>query len=169
MASATSFTKTKIDLCKITYEIAPARFNLQKFSLSDINFSLDEVAPVERASHLIYAIYCYVSVTGGNEIFDEAVPAYFSRNIHGSSAGDWLQQITGKRKLKNMCRSQPKRNPPAFDNITYFLFGSVPRLNIALQSNLFDCNVSNMDLTRVYFEQKSRKKKIVISKFRHVR
>ena len=35
MASAASFTKTKIDLCKITYEIAPVRFDLQKFSLSE--------------------------------------------------------------------------------------------------------------------------------------
>lgn len=64
---------------------------------STLTSSSDEVAPVERASHLIYAIYYYVSVTGGNEIFDEAVPAYFSRNIHGSSAADWLQQITDKR------------------------------------------------------------------------
>lgn len=125
---------------------------------STLTSSSDEAAPVERASHLIYAIYCYVSVTGGIKIFDEAVPAYISRNIHGSSAADWLQQITGKRKLNNMYRSQPKRNPPAFDNIIYFLFGSVPRLNIALHSNLFDCNVSNMDLRTIYFEPKSRQK-----------
>ena len=136
---------------------------------STLTSSSDEVAPFERASHLIYAIYYNVSVTGGNEIFDEAVPAYFSRNIHGSSAADWLQQITDKRKLNNMYRSQPKRNPPAFDSITYFLFGSVPRLNIALNSNLFDCNVSNMDLRTIYFEQKTRKKKIMTSPFRHVR
>ena len=112
---------------------------------STLTSSFDEVAPVERTLHLIYTIYSDVSLTGGNEIFESAVPAYISRNIHGSSAGDWLQQVTGKRKLNNVCRSQRTRNP-AYDNTLYFLFRSFRRLNIALHSNLFGCNVSNIDL-----------------------